>query len=199
MTNEILYYEYRDQQAEFYSQIYSGCAGWMCFAYRWKEHWEQRLYKYPNEMGAALDFVKYSYEFVDVYHCAHLLMDPTYRRIDPYTGKKSGPRVKENAVALFRTAWADLDEVEPTSSRLRPSIIVETSPDRYQAYWLLDELIRAERIEDINRRIIHDAKGHSNDQSGWPLTKLLRVPWTFNHKAEYERKLGYKPRVVLWP
>lgn len=190
---------HRDEQAEFYQSIYAGSAGWMCIAYPWGKFYEHKFFRYPNDLTGALDYIKYSFEHVDVFHGAHLYMDPTYRRVNE-KGKRFGTaRVKENSVLWFRTAWADLDEIEPTATRVQPSYVIETSPKRYQTYWLLPDLKPALEVEQLNQQIIHDAKGHSNDKSGWCLTKLLRVPWSLNHKPKYFEELGYKPEVVLWP
>jgi hypothetical protein len=77
--------------------------------------------------------------------------------------------------------WADLDFVHPTSVDPPPSCILQTSPDKYQAFWRLDSKLPADVIEEYAKRITYSSGA---DKGGWGLTKLMRVPQTINHKYE---------------
>ena len=101
--------------------------------------------------------------------------------------------------------WADLDEVHPsvaTDMGLMPTIAVESSPGRYQAYWKLDREYRPSTIERLNRALTY-ALGA--DKGGWDLTQVLRIPSTRNFKYKgaprvrimfYEEGLIYKAAAV---
>lgn len=91
-------------------------------------------------------------------------------------------RVKSNCMA-GSFAWADLDAVNPTDISPRPSVAIESSPGRYQAFWRVAETLPGEVLEDFSRRIAYSTGA---DRSGWPLTKLLRLPYTYNFKPEYD-------------
>lgn len=181
------------QTTAFFLDIFRESEGWFCYA--WPEGWffDHRYVAFPDDLQNGMDQIARVAPHRDVFFCAHLLKDVSYRRLRD--GK--GPRVKENATDLIRTAWADLDECKPTETRTVPDYAVETSPNRFQAYWILDDPIPAAELELLNHKIIVEAKEHARDQSGWALTKLLRVPNTPNHKCSHVERLGYKPIVRL--
>lgn len=77
--------------------------------------------------------------------------------------------------------WADLDECPPEKIEPQPQVVIESSPQRYQAIWLLDEVVDPAIAEDYSRRIYGQYRDNGVD-SGWALTKLLRVPFTVNLK-----------------
>jgi len=101
--------------------------------------------------------------------------------------------------------WADLDDVHPSAAAemgLMPTIAVESSPGRYQAYWRLARELRPAVVERLNRALTY-ALGA--DKGGWDLTQVLRIPGTRNHKYKgaprvrlmYHREgLVYKPSYV---
>ncbi|MEI9901814.1 MAG: hypothetical protein WDN31_18820 [Hyphomicrobium sp.] len=49
----------------------------------------------------------------------------------------NGEGVKTENIIGYRTVWADLDDGWPEHLPKEPSLVIETSPGRYQAYWLL--------------------------------------------------------------
>jgi len=101
--------------------------------------------------------------------------------------------------------WADLDDVHPSAAAamgLMPTIAVESSPGRYQAYWRLARELRPGVVEKLNRALTY-ALGA--DKGGWDLTQVLRIPGTRNHKYRgaprvrlmYHREgLVYEPAYV---
>jgi hypothetical protein len=102
--------------------------------------------------------------------------------------------------------WADLDEVHPsvaTGMGLMPTIAVESSPGRYQAYWRLTKEHAPKVIERLNRGLTY-ALGA--DKGGWDLTQVLRIVGTRNQKYRgsplvrmlwYNEGLVYKAAYVL--
>lgn len=90
-------------------------------------------------------------------------------------------RTKED-VDEVPCVYADLDTCHPDNLLVQPTSILETSPGRYQGFWILEESQAPEDVEDVNRRIAYHHAPQGCDKSGWDLTQLLRVPFTLNHK-----------------
>lgn len=120
-------------------------------------------------------------------------------------GAKS--RTKQTSLTL-NVAAADADTCEPENFRLPPSIVVETSPGRYQVYWLLDGENDSAEVAKLNRRIAQVHKDQGCDTAFVNQAKLMRVPGTSNHKhpgsitvlSEFD-ELSYKSDILeqLYP
>jgi hypothetical protein len=93
----------------------------------------------------------------------------------------SRSRIKENIV-FAECLWADLDECSTDLLRVKPSILVQTSNGRHQAYWKLVRKYHALDVEEYTRRIAYTHESDGCDISGWDLTQMMRVPNTFNYK-----------------
>lgn len=83
--------------------------------------------------------------------------------------------------AYARAVYADADTCHPDNFRVPPSIIVETSPGRWHAWWLLDEVVPAIEAARVSHKIANAHKAQGCD-AGWAANKLLRVPGTRNTK-----------------
>jgi AAA domain-containing protein len=131
--------------------------------------WEDEFFT-KEEFHEIRGFVK-DHMGSDVYFCPH--------------GFNRRRRRKDFAV-LPRLCYADLDEVDPRNLKIKPTIVLETSPGRYAGFWLTDLPI----TESLNRRLTYAIGA---DKGGWDLSQVLRFPNTFNHKYKA------KPRVTtLW-
>ena len=77
--------------------------------------------------------------------------------------------------------FADLDGNHTAEPRLKPSLVITTSPGHSHAYWLLNEPADAVEWEG-------HAKGWSQeigaDPGGWDATQVLRYPGGMNHKYD---------------
>jgi len=100
----------------------------------------------------------------DSYYCPNVFQSP--RRLKSNTGR-------------LRWLYSDLDAVDPRSLDLKPTIAIQTSPGRYQGLWELKRPVSPKKFEDLNRRLTY-ATG--SDKGGWHLTKVLRIPGTYNYK-----------------
>lgn len=101
-----------------------------------------------------------------------------------YTGK-----LRRKIYALpGRWLYADLDEVDPRTIDLKPTVAWETSPGRYQALWLLKRPLAPEQLAKINQKLTYAVEA---DRGGWSLTKVLRVPGSVStkHGTEHEVEL----------
>lgn len=146
--------------------------GYVCIAIRDKA-FSEKFFDWPGSLDDMLKFVDLHALTSDVYFCPTVLQEPK--------------RKKDN-IATSNCVWADLDECPPEAIEIPPSIIVETSPGRHHAYWLLDEITHALDVEDANKRLAYAYRELGCDTSGWDLTQLLRVPTTKNQKylEEYQ-------------
>lgn len=97
-----------------------------------------------------------------------------------------------------RTIQADLDDASLLDCPIPPTYLVETSPNRHQAYWVLKQEyttptgdtpalpiapvlpLPPDTHETLSRKLTYSIP--NCDRSGWPLGRKLRVPYTLNHK-----------------
>lgn len=102
----------------------------------------------------------------------------------PFLFHNTNNRRGEN-VKIGRTIYADADRAGPQLFEAMPTLSVETSPHRYQLYWIIDEEpedYTPADLSDISRQIAAQHEGVGCDQSGWDLAQILRVPSTTNNK-----------------
>lgn len=145
-------------------------AGYVCLAFlsatNRKDFWEE-FYRYPEELPSMLEAINRQTMGFNIYFCPQILRE-----------KK---RTKENILST-PNIWSDLDTCTPEVLLVEPSILIESSPDRYQGYWVLERPIDPDDAEDVSRRIAYKHADEGADRSGWDLTQLLRVPFTYNYK-----------------
>lgn len=91
------------------------------------------------------------------------------------------PAARKEHAEPSRVLYADLDEVDPRTLDIPPSLAWETSPHRYQALWILDRALNTKTFERLNQRLTY-ATGA--DKGGWSATKVLRVPGSLSTKYE---------------
>lgn len=134
-----------------------------------ENEFRETAYRWPDESDAMFEFIDSNAMILDMYFAPML-----------FEGRH---RVKDG-VSYTPGAWADLDTCNPELLLVKPSITVETSPNRYQGYWLfsLGNELPPAVAEDLSKRIAYYHAADGCDKSGWDLTQLLRVPNTFNHK-----------------
>lgn len=130
---------------------------------------EERWFQYPDDIDRAIELIEERYEDHNVYYCPQMFS----RR----------QRIKEN-VASVPSVWADLDLCPPADLKVKPTILVRTSPGRTQALWRLEAGAAPEVAESISKRIHYYHADRGADRSGWDLTQLLRVPGTHNFKYD---------------
>lgn len=153
----------------FFKLILGNSSGLFCLAFisAQGDKFTEEFYQYPNELAVILRRIDEMVVTHNVYFCSQLLRE---RR-----------RVKEN-VEQTPNVWADLDSCPPERMLVEPSVVLETSKDSYQAFWVMDkDGYDPDEVEEICRRISYRHKGEGAD-NGWALTKLLRVPYTYNFK-----------------
>lgn len=159
--------EFWDARQTFFRAVYSNTEGYVVLATldRDMENFHEEFFAWPSERDQFLDRIE-ELNNVNVYYCPQV-----------FSEKK---RAKKT-VAYTTCAWADLDDCHPDNLELEPSITIQTSPDKYQAIWLFDRLLKPEVAENISRRIAAAHRSHGADHC-WNLGRLLRVPYTMNTK-----------------
>lgn len=106
--------------------------------------------------------------------------------------EKPGNREKQYA-KLSTIIHCDLDTCDPRLLLVPPSILVQSSPGRYQALWLLDNPVQPAVAEDVNRRIAYYHRDQGADTCH-DAGHLLRIPYTPNYKYG---EIGTAPVVAI--
>lgn len=153
----------------FFKLLFGPQEGYLCLSFLRKGTFSEEYFKYPEQVGAAAELVVEKLHTHNVYFCAQLLKAPK--------------RLKTN-VELCAVAWADLDTCEPANLLVEPSMVIESSPGRWQAFWIFDEPVDALDCENLCKRLAYYHAYQGCDRSGWDLSQLLRVPYTLNHKYQ---------------
>lgn len=134
------------------------------------KHWKERVFEVGNHEQAIFDhFKKYTRSKYDHYYCPNVFNEPK--------------RIATNVTSSNR-AWVDIDNADPEKFDPLPNVLVETSPGRYQGLWFFKDIIDRNEAELYSKALAYN---FGADKSGWSVTKYLRVPYTFNHKEEYDR------------
>jgi hypothetical protein len=165
--------ETTNKRLSFFRLAFGKNAGYICLAYAQpgKKGMHEEYFKYPEEMPEMLEAINRVQTICNVWFCPQLL-----------SAKR---RIKENVV-LCPNAWADLDHCPPEKMLVEPSILMQSSPQRYQALWLFEDAQNPIVAKDISRRIAYFHAVDGCDKSGYDLTQLLRVPYTYNKKYAEE-------------
>lgn len=153
----------------FFKLLFGTQEGHLCLSFLRKGEFTEEYFKYPEEVGAAAKRVGEKNHTHNVYFCAQLLNAPK--------------RLKTN-VDQCAVAWADLDTCEPSNLLVEPSVVIESSTGRWQAFWIFDEPVDSGLAENLCKRIAYYHAYQGCDRSGWDLTQLLRVPYTYNLKYQ---------------
>src|SRR5882724_8710695 len=161
-------------RVQFFDYLFSDEVGYLCIATAsptaMQTSFDHAYFEWPIEKDQAAEFIQQKQVSHHVWFCVSLL--------------------KTNAFGCIKDQclpgsflWSDLDLVTPEDLQMKSvpaPCIVETSPDRYQAYWRLsDGLIPPDVREDLSRKVTYYVEA---DKGGWACNKLMRVPYTINHK-----------------
>ena len=142
----------------------------------------QKFFSYPDELD---DMVEYAKKFAseDVYFSPIIFYEQR--------------RIRENAKCVS-VVYADADTCPPEKFLLTPSISVETSPNRWHCYWILDREYDPTEIALMAKKIAYAHKEDGCDLSGWNPTKLLRIPNTTNRKYDETYTVSGKSNGIVY-
>lgn len=159
-----------EQRRDFFKLLFGKAEGYVCVAYlgRDDKKMHHRFFKWPGELEQMLENIE-----ANVQHLVH-----AYFGVSIY--KTPDNRTKNN-IKECTNIWADLDTADPRSLLVRPSILIQSSPGKYQALWLLQEPIDRYEAEEIARKISY---AHADDGADkcWDASHVLRIPYTPNLK-----------------
>jgi RepB DNA-primase from phage plasmid len=137
--------------------------------------WNERSFSIPLDWKEVREFQeKYDPEEFDHYYCPNAFAQPKrlarFALPTPY-------------------AWCDIDNADPLEFEPQPSMLVRTSPTRYQGLWQFKKALDPKLAQQYSRQLAYEWGG---DRGGWSVTKMLRLPGTLNHKPAYNR-----PQVII--
>ena len=158
-----------DRKEVFFKLLFGRSEGYLSLAFLEQESRKffERYYRYPKELDTAIKEIDALKDSHNAYFCPQLFSEKAR---------------KKEFVNFTPNAWADLDSCHPNKMLVTPSVQVQSSPGRYQAYWVFDDFVAPKEAEELSRRIAYFHHDDGADNSGWDLTQLLRVPFTPNHK-----------------
>lgn len=155
----------------FLRLVFEKGSGYFCIAYgppdRDPKKFREEFFKFPNEIPQALELVNKVYIGHNVWFCPHLF---------------GSRRRRKESVTYTPCSWSDLDTCEPEALYIAPTITIESSPGRYQALWMYETAPDPDEAENVSQRIAYAHAEDGADRSGWDLTQLLRMPYTYNYK-----------------
>lgn len=144
-------------------------------------HTFHRWFEWPSQLEDALDYVERMCEqTVGHYWFSSALY-------------KNGGERRRDLVKYSTFLHLDMDECPPSDLLIKPTALVQTSPGRFQAFWVMENPVAPNEAELINTKMAyfhreagadfcHDA-GH-----------LLRIPYTPNYKYN---TIGDPPIVTI--
>lgn len=92
-----------------------------------------------------------------------------------------GNGVGKSNIKRIRTVFADFDAGWPADLPLEPSIVVQTSPTKFQAYWLIADEMTRPQFDGVLSTLI---ARHGSDKGAKDISRVLRVPGFFHHKRD---------------
>ena len=162
-----------EKQKAVFNYLFGNQTGYMCVttisrtSSDGEKKVRERFFDYPDKVDEAIDLINRSSMRYDVYFCAHLL--------------NINERIKANAQPI-QALWSDLDTCPQDKLLVPPTLVFKTSNDKLQAFWKLKDIVPPADAERVNKKIASYHSDEGADKSGWDLTQLLRVPYTYNHK-----------------
>lgn len=170
-------------RVQFFEYLFADEIGYLCIATAsptsLQTSFKHEYFEWPLEKDKAAQYIQKQQIQNHVWFCVSLLKTDTF-----------GPIKDQCLPGSF--IWADLDAVTPEELQLKSvpaTSITETSPARYQAFWRLDSLVPPDIREDLSRKVTYYVGA---DKGGWACNKLMRVPYTINHKYEGKPKVDLK-------
>jgi hypothetical protein len=166
-----------EQRRTFFKLVYGSAKGYICLSYgtdverggRIKKDMRKIFFQWPEQMEDLLENIDaHANKLVHAYFCPNLYGQP-------------GDKHKEY-ISTCTNIWADLDTCNPRYLLVEPSILIESSPGKYQALWLLEDPVDPQIAQEIALRIAYAHAPQGADKSGWDLSQLLRIPYTPNLK-----------------
>lgn len=130
----------------------------------------QTFFQWPTDATSLNDFIEQHIQTKNIWYGVNML---TLADRKPQFCKASN------------LVWSDLDKCPPSVLIPSPPCVIESSPERYQAIWRLDDKIDPYLAQEFSKKIAYKYREDGADVSGWNLTRILRVPFTKNFKYSH--------------
>lgn len=167
--------ETNNRRMTFLRQVFGDNEGYVCIAYGPRNGnrklFREEFFKWPLDAEEILALVNRVYQGNNVWYCPQLF---SKRKRD------------KDVCSSTPSAWSDLDTCDPDLLHVEPTVLVESSPGRYQALWVFDREVDPSDAENLSQRIAYKHADDGADRSGWDITQLLRFPYTYNYKYATE-------------
>lgn len=151
---------------EFLQRVVTTPEGYFNLCMRSPSHiWHEEWYSWPQQTDLIVSTAMQAAPEYDVYFSSYLYSQQDSHKVN---------------VLPSRTLQQDLDGADPTAIPVTPTCLIQTSPNRYQGYWLLTEALDLELHELLSRRLAYAIP--NCDHSGWSLGHKVRLPGTVNYK-----------------
>lgn len=151
---------------EFLQQVVTTPAGYFELATKQSASvWKPYYYEWPHQIDEIVVHAMECKDDCDVYFSSHLF--------------KSRDSHKDNALPS-QTIQQDLDYADINTLPLTANLLVETSPNRHQGYWLVNDEMAPSQLDALSKRLAYTIP--RCDRSGWPIGHKVRLPGTINHK-----------------
>jgi hypothetical protein len=158
---------------QFFDYLFGNQRGYVCICTAPPKNprtsFKQEFFAWPEQNDELAEYVNNAALRANVWFGVNLLS----RMI-----RKKEYCVEDNLV------WCDVDTCDPKKLEPTPTVLIESSPGRYQAIWKTDQDLIPEIAEDYSKRIAYKYRNDGADPTGWDLTQLLRVPFTYNYKYQ---------------
>jgi hypothetical protein len=156
-----------EQVVAFLDRVVTTPEGFFCLSLMQPDGkaWTDQYFIWPRDRENIAKFALEKADKYNVYFSSYLY--------------KTQKRTKDN-VLPSRTIQADLDEADISDIPIKPNVIVQTSPGRSQAFWVLKQELDLDTHETLSKKITYAIK--KADHSGWPVGRTARLPYTTNHK-----------------
>lgn len=150
---------------DFLKTVITSPEGWFCLALGNGGNWMEEWYRWPDDIDKITARSATAKDHSNVYFSSYLFKAPQ--------------STKENVLPT-RTIQADLDNADIARLPKPATVLVETSPGRHQAFWVLDREVDLEQHEELSKKITYSIP--ECDRSGWALGRKVRIPNTKNYK-----------------
>jgi ribosomal protein S25 len=173
--------EAETKRENFFRIVFGDYEGYVCIAHRKtnKGSFGEHFFLYPAEIEPMSEYITARIPDHDMWFSPML-----YR----------GNERKKDQVAVTTCLWSDLDTCAPEKLLVEPTILIKSSPGRWQGLWKIEDEVEPAAAEGLSKKIAYHHADDGADRSGWDLTQLLRIPFTYNYK--YESSLT-PPTVII--
>lgn len=152
---------------DFFRTVITAEKGYFCLAAGGNgSGWQEEWYTWPDDLERIVARAEQLRSHSNAYFSSYLF--------------KERSSLKEHVLPT-RTIQADLDEADAAALPIVPTVLVQTSPGRHQAFWVVSEpTLDLEAHEVLSRKLTYAIP--LCDRSGWPLGRKVRIPDTLNYK-----------------